>query len=138
MQRQGFTALRELEMDGRQRRGGAMFDGERELISEPTQVEIAITPRMELGRATQRLTFADAGTTLFGVVNDEHGEVVTSLQLAQVCQKRATSPLAFSSMRCRRTNGSNTNSLGLSCSTVFSSLARSVGRSSRTVGAVIT
>ena len=56
--------MRELELDRRQRRGSAMFDGERELISEPTQVEIAVTPCMELGRATQSLAGPDVGTAL--------------------------------------------------------------------------
>ena len=46
-------------MDQRQRRIGDMFDGERKLISEPTQVEITIAPCMELGRATQRLTLCE-------------------------------------------------------------------------------
>ena len=82
LQRQGFSALRELEMDRRQRRGSAMFGSERELISGPTQVEIAVTPRMELRGAAQRLTLADTVTTLFHMVNDEHGEVMTPLQLA--------------------------------------------------------
>jgi hypothetical protein len=36
---------------------------------------------MELGGAAQGLARADAVATFLGVVNDEHGEVMTSLQL---------------------------------------------------------
>ena len=43
---------------------------------------------MELGGAAQRLTGADAATTLFGVMDDEHRNVMPALQLAQVGEQR--------------------------------------------------
>ena len=43
---------------------------------------------MELRGAAQRLTGADAATTLLGVMDDEHGNVMPALQLAQVGEQR--------------------------------------------------
>ena len=43
---------------------------------------------MELGRAAQRLTCPHAASGFTGVMHDEHGELVLSLQRAQVCEQR--------------------------------------------------
>jgi hypothetical protein len=43
---------------------------------------------MELGRATQRLAGAHASGGFAGVMHDEHGEMVLSLQRAQVREQR--------------------------------------------------
>ena len=60
-----------------------MLDGEREVSARrTTQVQIRVAPSMELGGATQRLTGAHVGRGLLGVMNDEHGEFMTTLQLA--------------------------------------------------------
>jgi hypothetical protein len=51
-------------------------------------------------------------------VDDEHGDGVASLQFAQVGESGATSPEAFSSMRCRRKNGSRMSRRGGSSATI--------------------
>ena len=43
---------------------------------------------MKLRGAAQRLTGADAGAALLGVMDDEHGNVMPALQLAQVGEQR--------------------------------------------------
>src|SRR6202163_4858023 len=50
--------------------------------------EVGIAPGMELRGAAQRLTGADAATALLGVMDDEHGNVMPALQLAQVGEQR--------------------------------------------------
>jgi hypothetical protein len=45
-------------------------------------------PGVELRGAAQRLTGADAATALLGVMDDEHGNVMPALQLAQVSEQR--------------------------------------------------
>ena len=59
-----------------------MFDGEGNRVGVAAQVEIAVTPGMELGRAAQRLT--SPGPAAFpGMMHDEYGDAVPALQFAQ-------------------------------------------------------
>ena len=60
-----------------------MLDGQRQLLVVATQVEVAVAPGVELGGAAQGLPGADARSALPGVVHDEHGDAVPTLQLAQ-------------------------------------------------------
>src|ERR1700730_3518217 len=83
-EREGVTALSEFDPHRLCRRCGTMLDGEGEIIAVAAQVEVGVTPGVELGGAAQRLTGADAATTLFGVMDDEHRNVMPALQLAQV------------------------------------------------------
>ena len=88
-----------------------MLDGQRDIaafaeIAVAAEVEVGIAPGMELGGTSQGLAGADVAGTLLGVVDDDDGDGVAALQLAQIGDSGATSPLAFSSMRCRRTKGS--------------------------------
>ena len=87
-QSKGVTALSELDPHRLCRRCGAMLDGEGEIIAVAAQIEIGIPPGVELGGAAQRLTGADAATSLLGVMDDEHGNVMPALQLAQVGEQR--------------------------------------------------
>jgi hypothetical protein len=43
---------------------------------------------VELGGAAQRLAGADTAGALPGVMDDEHGDSVAALQLAQECEQR--------------------------------------------------
>ena len=65
-----------------------MLDRQREILAVAAQVEVGIAPGVELRGAAQRLTGADAATTLLGVMDDEHGNVMPALQLAQVGEQR--------------------------------------------------
>jgi hypothetical protein len=65
-----------------------MLDGEGEIIAVAAQIEIGVTPGVELGGAAQRLTGADAATTLLGVMDDEHGNAMPAPQFAQVGEQR--------------------------------------------------
>src|SRR5437763_774129 len=64
-----------------------MFDSQSQLVSEATQVEIGVAPRMELRGSAQRLTGPYATGALLGVMDDEHREIMPSLQFAQVCEQ---------------------------------------------------
>ncbi len=70
------------------RRGGAVFDGEREFAARATQIQVRIAPGVELGGAAQRLAVAHAAGGFAGVMHHEHGELVLSLQGAQVREQR--------------------------------------------------
>lgn len=56
-----------------------MLDGEREIAAF---VEVGVAPGMELRGAAQGLAGADAAGFL-GMVDDDHGDAVAALQLAQ-------------------------------------------------------
>jgi hypothetical protein len=87
-EREGVTALSEFDRHRLCRRCGAMLDGEGEIIAVAAQIEIGVPPGVELGGAAQRLTGADTATTLLGVMDDEHGDAMPALQLAQVGEQR--------------------------------------------------
>ncbi len=61
---------------------GAVFDGERECAARAAQVQVRVAPGMELGGAAQRLAGAHASGGFAGVMHEEHGKLVLSLQRA--------------------------------------------------------
>src|SRR6266404_8354848 len=65
-----------------------VFDGEREVGTVPTQVQVRVAPRMELGRSAQRLPSAQAAAAFFGMMHEEDCEIVASLQFSQIGQER--------------------------------------------------
>jgi hypothetical protein len=65
-----------------------MLNRESEMIALATQIEVAIAPSAELRGTAQRLAGAGASATLLGVVDDEDGEAMAPLQLAQVGKQR--------------------------------------------------
>ena len=77
--------LRQFELHRLQRRGGAMLDGEREVPAVvAAQIEIAVIPGVELGRATQGLAGARIAGAFAGVMDDEYGCTVPALQFTQI------------------------------------------------------
>jgi len=64
--------------------GGAMLDGERELVSVTTQVEIGVAPGVEFGRAAERLAAAHFRAAFACVMHEQDGDVVLALELAEV------------------------------------------------------
>jgi len=64
--------------------GGAMLDGERELIRFSPEVEVRIAPGMKLGASAQGLTGAEMVCGLSGVMDDDHGEAEQTLEFAEV------------------------------------------------------
>src|SRR6202050_4140365 len=84
LQGKGGTTLCQLDGGGGHGWRGTMLDRQREIIAVAAEVEVGIAPGMELRGAAQRLTGADAATALLGVMDDEHGNVMPALPLAQV------------------------------------------------------
>ncbi len=123
--------MREFEPDAGRGWGGAMLDGEIELTAGATQVQIGVTPGMELGRAAQRVSGAHAAGGFAGVIHHEHGEAVLSLQGTQVCKQRGdfTAGLLIDAMqpheRVEYQQG------GLSCLMVCSTSDRPADRGAR-------
>lgn len=60
-----------------------MLDGESEIIAVTAEIEVAVAPGMELGRAAQSLAVAEAAGALLGVVDDNDGELMLALEVAQ-------------------------------------------------------
>src|SRR5580704_18121176 len=86
---EGVRALSKLERDGGHGRCSAVFDGEDELVvAAAAEVEVGVTPGMELGGAAQGLAGADAAGAFLGVVDDDHGDGVTALQFAKIGEQR--------------------------------------------------
>src|SRR5262249_15022912 len=65
-----------------------MLDAEREIVALAAQIEIAVTPGVELGGAAQRLPAAGLSGTFFGVVDDDNGKRITALQRSEVGEQR--------------------------------------------------
>ncbi len=65
--------------------GGAVLDGEGEIIGLSLEVEVGITPSMKLGTASQRLPSTEVVCSFSGVVHDD-GEVEQTLQFTEVSQ----------------------------------------------------
>src|SRR5215468_6565046 len=65
-----------------------MLDGQGEIIAIPPEIEVAVTPGVELRGPAQRLPTAGVGGTLLGMVDDKHGKCVAALQLAQIGEQR--------------------------------------------------
>jgi hypothetical protein len=83
-EREGVSALRELDRHRLQGWRGAVLDGEDEVVGFAAQVEVAVAPGVELGGAAQGLAGADGVAALLGMVDDGDGDAVAALQLAQV------------------------------------------------------
>ncbi len=81
-------ARHKFQVDGGHGRGCTMFDGEREVGTVPTQVQVRVAPRMELGRSAQRLPRAQTAAAFFGMMHEEDCETVASLQFSQIGQER--------------------------------------------------
>src|ERR1700730_18341654 len=86
---EGVGALSEFERNGEHGRCSAVFDGEDELVvAAAAEVEVGVTPSVELGGAAQGLAGADAACAFLGVVDDDLRDGVTSLQFAQIGEQR--------------------------------------------------
>ena len=67
-----------------------MLDSECELlIAIASQIKITVTPCVEFGCAAQCLSGPGGGCTLFGVVDNDDGDAILALQLAQMTEKRS-------------------------------------------------
>ena len=87
MQGEAAAAFAEIELDARRRRRGAVLDRQREPLTVAPQVEVAVAPRVQFGRAAERLS--GAGVAALARVVDEHdGAAEAALQLAQVGEQR--------------------------------------------------
>src|SRR6516162_969866 len=53
------------------------------------QIEVGIAPGVELGRATQGLSGAGIAGAFSGMMDDEHGDAIATLQLAQIGEQRS-------------------------------------------------
>src|SRR5690349_6721721 len=84
LQGQRLAGVRKLDPHGLLGRGGAMLDGERELVALPPQVEIAVAPSVELRGTAQRLPATRPGGAFLRVMDDDDGKRITALQLSQI------------------------------------------------------
>ena len=66
-----------------------MFDGQNDaIVTVASEIEVGITPGVELRRSAQGLTGADGACTLFGMMDERHGDGVAALQFAQEGKQR--------------------------------------------------
>lgn len=69
-------------------RGSAVLDGEQQAILLSSDVEIAISPCVEITAAAERQASLGAGTAIFaGMVYDKDGDVVLALERAEVAEQ---------------------------------------------------
>ena len=66
-----------------------MFDAQMQMRAVATQIQVGVTPGVELRRSTERLTSAFMGSALAGMVHQRHGGAVMALQAAQITEKRS-------------------------------------------------
>ena len=67
-----------------------MLDSEPQLlIAIASQIKIAVAPCVEFGCAAQCLSGAGGGCTIFGVVDNDDGDAIVALQLAQMTEERS-------------------------------------------------
>jgi len=66
--------------------GGAVLDGEGEIVGLSLEVEVGITPSMKLGTAAQRLARSKVVRSFSGVVYNDEGKVEQTLEFAEVSQ----------------------------------------------------
>lgn len=60
-----------------------MLDGESEIVAVTAEKEVAVAPGVELRRAAQSLAVAEAAGALLGVMDDDDGEMMLTLEMAQ-------------------------------------------------------
>jgi hypothetical protein len=89
-----------------------MLDGEDEMITIAAQIEIAISPGVELWGAAQCLAGASVTGTFLGVVDDEDGDAMAPLPLAQIGEQRGNFAAGVRSMRRNCTKGSRISRCG--------------------------
>ena len=88
--------LREFEGQGGHCRSGTVFDGQGDPIVArrlcegglAAEIEVGITPGMELGGTTQGLAGPHVAGTFARVVDDDDGDPVATLQIAQIGEQR--------------------------------------------------
>jgi hypothetical protein len=85
---EGIGALGEFEGNGGHGGCGAVLDGKGELIAVTAQIEVGVTPGVELGRAAQGLAGSDVAGAFPGMVDDADSQAVAALQLAQEGEQR--------------------------------------------------
>lgn len=68
--------------------GGAVLDGQDEVVTEAAQVEVGVAPGVEVGGAAEGETgLGTLGATLPCVVHNGDGDVVATLEVAQIAQQ---------------------------------------------------
>lgn len=73
----------ESEVEGLRGRRGAVFDRDGEVIAEAADVESAVGPGVEVTGATERLAGVSTEAAFLGVMDDDDGDVVLALHLAE-------------------------------------------------------
>src|SRR5262245_19538346 len=74
LQGEGLARFDKLDLHGFKGRCGAVLDREGEGICFAAEIEIAVTPGVELRRATQGLAGTDVAGSFLGVMDDENGK----------------------------------------------------------------
>jgi hypothetical protein len=66
-----------------------VLDGQNDaVVTVAPEIEVGITPGVELRRSAQRLTGTDCAGALFGVVDDSDRDAMAALQFAQEGKQR--------------------------------------------------
>ena len=81
-QGRALSVIGELDLDVVEAGGGAVLDGHDDLLVASVQVEVAVAPGMELGRAAEGLT-RSRGAALAGVMDQQDGGLDAALEVAQ-------------------------------------------------------
>jgi len=87
-QREGVAALFELEREIDLASCGAVLDREQEPFVVSSEVEIGVSPGVELGASPERLAGAQVGCAFFRVMDEDDGERVAALKLAEKGEQR--------------------------------------------------
>jgi hypothetical protein len=64
-----------------------VFDGQGQLVALATEVEVGVAPTVQFAGTAQGLARAQGGAILFGMVDQEHGQMELALELAQEAQQ---------------------------------------------------
>jgi len=84
-----FVALGQFEGDAGDCGSGAMLDGQNDtVVAVAAEIEIGITPGVELRGSAQSLPGTDGACALLGMMDDRDGDGITPLQFAQEGQQR--------------------------------------------------
>jgi hypothetical protein len=79
-----FVVALEREGEAVEAGGGAVFDGEQEVLSFAAEIEVAVAPAVEIGAAAEGLSGAGVAGAFSGMMHQEDGGAEASLQGPQV------------------------------------------------------
>jgi hypothetical protein len=134
---ESVTRFDELNPHQLLRGSGAVLDLEGERIALAVQIEIAVSPGMELRGAAQRLARPSASCTLLGMMDDEDSQSMPPLQFAKIGKEGGDLTAGVLVDAVEAYERIEDNRRGCSFPIVSARLRRSASRSRRREGAVM-